>query len=522
MTRKRIHWKKGKIQTYGDEGARRVKGSLLIEELDHVDETTLIKAMAPAMDWFVAPTNKEGTGGHGGPMIDTHSNEVIGHWDGWEIGVDDETGLKCLDLLGVVHKGPDEFGGEFPQADLAWNRGKAGKWKGLSWGGNKRSGYFEYDTKTGEVFGNTITRVLPFEVSIIDEGKRGPNGMPAIPAVPHSKIREMASVKMAQPGGYDDADMEPSSAIPEEWVSNCMSRMKWMGPDAKEMCQVLYMNSGSKVKEALGSEITTKELVLDLDMLRSQGTLPNDINQAVKESPLAQRFVALRALETSEKEALSDLQRVLDGEDKEVKTLPMDEETKKFLEEQFGAVSTEVKSLGDRVKAVEEKSAPAAPPAETPPAEGAPSAELKELQETVKSLTDKQAETQKSLDAATKELADLKAKQEPPEEEEEDEPASNEEEKHKKELEIAQKAQKEAEAKAEAAQKELEASKKSVAALSRKVSTPGPQRSRTLNEGGQAPPDGQGTQINPREFSTMDPAARQAAIDKVPVTPEKV
>jgi hypothetical protein len=313
--------------------------------------------------------------------------------------------------------------------------------------------------------------------------------------------------------------MEVSSVAPADWISNCAERLKWMGEDAKEMCTALYMNSGSKIKEVLGTPITNKELKLDIELLQSRGLTPHD-GVGTKGCNEPQR-----------------------PDDKSEEDISMDEATKKFLEDNFGALSTSVKSLGDRVKAVEEKQAPVTPPAAAPPPEG-PSAEIKALQDSIKSLGEK-------MEATEKQLSTLKAKkeEEPPEEdedkkkskkakkeeedeedkEEDDEPASNEDEKNKKDLAAAEKALKVAEeatkaAKELAAKKEAETleAQKSIAALSRKVGTPGPQRSRTLlPEDGETPPEGQG-KIDPRGYMKLKPNEREAALNAVPVTPEKV
>lgn len=260
---KRIHWKKGDLKISGDEGPRDVKVWLLVEEKDFQDEVTLTKAMAPVMDWFVGPVQDDGKGGHGGPMIDTHTNAVIGHWKTWGIAREPDTKELGMWMRGVVHRGPEAHNLEFPAADLVWNDAKQNLVVGASWGGNKREGYIEFNTKTGEVSGNTITKVLPYEVSLVRSSVRGPNGMPAIPAVPHAKLIELSStVKSTNAGMYGDKSQQLDALAPDSWMANCIcNTSKFLGEQgSKEFCTLLYQQSGEKLKETLGTSWSTKEV----------------------------------------------------------------------------------------------------------------------------------------------------------------------------------------------------------------------------------------------------------------------
>lgn len=506
---KRIHWKKGRVQTYGGDGSRDIKITLLVEELDYDDETTLTKALSPAMDWFVGKTRDDGTGGHGGPMIDTHTNAVIGHWKTWGVHKPDNSPME-LWVKGVIHRGPAEYDYEFPAADMVWNAAKEGKILGGSWGGNKRAGYIEFNQKTGEVFGNTITRVLPYEISVVRSGVRGPDGMPALPAVPHSRVDEIAAaVKTASqvPGTYSDQHIETSSLAPEDWVHNCTERTrKWLGGDqAREFCIACYGGAPRRIKEVLGADITVKELEENIIDLRSMGEIPEDATTAVKESDIAQRYVALKSLDMKGDKALSDLQRVLDG--LEAKT--MEEETKKELVALLQPLTDGMKSLQEGYKTLQEDMKSLKTKQEDEEEED----ETEETSNTQKEL----GNTIKSLEGSVKELstkvdtleAALKAKKEDPasEEEEEEEPPSNQDEdKSKKELEQQLEA-----AKKLAAAKEAEASeaKKTLSVITKRV------EQRKLNADN--PPDEDspsGKKLNLKKFRFAKPSERARMIEE--------
>ena len=148
------------IETTGDEGERRVKVWFVTGTKDTYGEVTTPEAFKAKMDWFVKPPSE---GGHGGPMLVNHSNKAIGHWDKWGEGTHPKTGQLAYWIEGPVHRGPN--GGEFPTADKAWNKAKAGA-KGGSWGAYIKKEVVETDLSNMD---ETVTNAdaYPYEVSLV-------------------------------------------------------------------------------------------------------------------------------------------------------------------------------------------------------------------------------------------------------------------------------------------------------------------------------------------------------------------
>ena len=428
MVVKKIHWQRGPVETWGDEEKeRKVKMWILVDKKDLDDETTLTNAMKPYMDWFVKDTK---TGGHGGPMVDTHSNRVIGHWEDWGTGIHPEEKVLGMWVEGFVHRGPAEKDYKFPAADAVWNDMKSGLAKGGSWGGHKMEGLFEYDVSTGEVKGNTLTDVMPYEISIIRENARL-NGMPAMPAQPAATLIELADGAKGKEITPQDPDRKSgmTEAIPpDDWVCNCMERVGWLGDSAKAFCINLYTEGGKGVKEFFGAPRQSIEIAESISRSRSRGTkIPNDAKSAVVESPLAARYLGLRLIEVgSEEKALSDLQRVLDGEKEIVGQIrqevkEMDDETAKQLKTSVDALTSEMKALREATKS-------------PPPADPKPEGKEKEAPAPAEDPAVK--EMKSKIAALEAEMKSLKAKkqeeEEKPEEgEKPDEKPEDEEEKKK-------------------------------------------------------------------------------------------
>jgi len=316
MVLKKIKWKRKTPTLHGNvEGERRFKAWVLVETPDLDNEVTLVDSIKSKMDWFINE--------HNGPMIDSHSNAVVGHWESWGVGVHPDTKTQGLWVEGVVHQGPN--GTAFPAADEFWNAVKDGRVKGLSWGGNKLEGHFNYDTSTGQMASNFIEQLLPYEISGVRSDIKGPSGNPLTPALDKASLIQIS--KEVKTG-------EEPELSEKEWLENCKKTMSFVGPDAEKVAKALYNNDMITLKNMLGSY-----------------GKPADVNNKSRSHEVTN-------MEESEKKEFNEMKsqvQSLMGELKAQKDAATKESEQKALSEK---ISTEVKSqvtpIMDELKSLKE------------------------------------------------------------------------------------------------------------------------------------------------------------------------
>lgn len=324
MVLKKIKWKRKTPTLHGTmEGERRFKAWVLVETPDLDNEVTLVDSIKAKMDWFIQE--------HGGPMIDSHSNAVVGHWESWGVDTHPDTKTAGLWVEGVVHQGPD--GSPFPAADEFWNAVKDGRVKGLSWGGNKLEGHFNYDTSTGQMESNFIEELLPYEISGVRSDIKGPSGKPLTPALDKANLIQIS--KEVKTG-------EEPELSEKEWLENCKKTMSFVGPDAEKVAKALYENDMHTLKNMLGSY--GKEAMVNN---KSQSHEVTHMEESEKKE--------FNEMKSQVQSLMGELKAQKDAATKEAEQKALSEKISTEVKAQVTPIMDELKSIKDALQPSEEK-----------------------------------------------------------------------------------------------------------------------------------------------------------------------